>query len=93
MADMLKRARGGRPPAGVRPGEKSSEYHQLTLRIPPEALRHLDALAGVLTLPRWRVVVQAVAAYAREGAPLSDDQARAVRAVLRAQKAGRLRAE
>ena len=82
---MAKRARMGRPPAGVRPGEKSSDYHQLTLRIPPETLRHLDAVTGVLMQPRWRVVALAVAAYVREGPSLSDDQVRAVRAVQRAQ--------
>jgi hypothetical protein len=63
----------------------SSTYHQLTLRIPDEPLAVLDALAGVLRLPRWRVVVQAVAAYVGEGTALSDDQLRAVRAVLKAQ--------
>jgi predicted transcriptional regulator len=84
---MAKR-RGGRPPAGLRPGEKSSEYHQLTLRIPPETLRQLDAAAGALSFPRWRVVVQAVAAYVREGPGLNDDLLRAARAVLRAQSKG-----
>jgi predicted transcriptional regulator len=82
---MPKRSAAGRPPAGVRPGEKSSDYHQLTLRIPPETLRQLDAIAGTLFVPRWRVVVQAVAAYVREGATLSDEQVRAVRAVMKLQ--------
>jgi hypothetical protein len=45
-------------------------------------------MAGALTVPRWRAVVQAVAAYVREGSALSDDQLRAVRAVLRAQSKG-----
>jgi len=82
---MAKRAKGGRPPAGLRPGEKSSSYHQLTLRIPPEALRHLDAAAGALNLPRWRIVTQAVAAYVRDGPAPSEEEIRAIRAVMRAQ--------
>lgn len=77
---MAKR-KAGRPPAGVQPGEKSSTYHQLTLRIPHEPLAQLDALAGVLRLPRWRVVAQALAAYVGEGSTLSDEQLRAVRVV------------
>jgi hypothetical protein len=81
--------RGGRPAAGVRPGEKSSEYHQLTLRIPPETLGQLDAVAGTLKLPRWRVVVQAVAAYIGDGPSLADDQLRAARGVLRVQAKGK----
>lgn len=83
---MVTSRAAGRPPAGVRPGEKSSEYHQLTLRMPPESLRQLDAIAGALRLPRWRVVALAVAAYVGAGPALSDAQVRAVRAVLKAQQ-------
>lgn len=80
---MAKRPAVGRPPAGVRPGEKSSDYHQLTLRMPPESVRQIDALAFALKQPRWRLVALAVAAYVREGPSLSDAELRAVRAVLK----------
>ena len=84
---MAKKKRAGRPPAGLVPGEKSSAYQQLTLRIPREPLGQLNAVAGVLRLPRWRVVVQAVAAYVGDGPGLTDEQRRAVRAVLKAHTA------
>jgi hypothetical protein len=58
----------GRPPAGAH-GQKTSEYIQLTLRLPPAAKRSLDALCGMTGWPIWRVVEAALAAYVRELPP------------------------
>ena len=81
-ASSAKR-RVGRRPAGLRPGEKVSEYHQLTIRMPPEARATLEATSGALRRPQWRVVVEALRAYIGAGPTLSDGERRVVRAVLK----------
>lgn len=52
----------GRPPAGPS-GEATSGYPMLTVRLPPATKATLKALALQQTVPLWRVVEQAVAAY------------------------------
>ena len=73
----------GRPTTGVRPGEKVSEYQRFTVRLPDDVRAELDAAAGVLQLPAWRVLVDAVRAYVGTGPGLTDEQKRVVRAVLK----------
>jgi len=77
------KSKGGRPAAGLRPGEKSSEYQRLTIRLPDESLALLGAIARVVDAPAWRVMVSALRAYSGEGPALSGEQRRAVRALLR----------
>ena len=73
----------GRPSTGMRPGEKASLYRRFTLRLPPETVAELDAAAGALRRPAWRVVVDAIKAYVGSGPALTDEERRAVRVVLK----------
>jgi hypothetical protein len=57
-----KTLRPGRPPAGPN-GEKTSNYPQLSARLPPETLSALRALSQTLHLPQWRIIADAVDAY------------------------------
>ena len=54
----------GRPPTGLRPGERLIDYKQVMVRLPPEAVTQLAGLSASLGQPQWRVVVDAIAAYA-----------------------------
>ena len=56
----------GRPPSGVRTGEKVSDYPQVTLRLPPETKAKLYALSLVTATPQWRVVNAALECFFRE---------------------------
>jgi hypothetical protein len=73
----------GRRPTGIRSGEKVSEYRRFTVRLPDDVRAELDAAAGALRRPAWRVLVDAVRAYVGTGPALSDEERRAVRVVLR----------
>jgi predicted transcriptional regulator len=73
----------GRPLTGLRPGEKASEYKQLTVRLPDETLSALNAIGRVVSRPMWRVMVDAVAAYLGDGEALSESDRRLARALLR----------
>jgi hypothetical protein len=59
-ASRKSRARVGRPPAGARTGEKVTDYPQLSVRLPPSAVRRLQALAAVSRQPQWRIVTDAI---------------------------------
>jgi CheY-like chemotaxis protein len=59
------RARHGRPPAGLRPGEHVSRYPQLTTRVPRAVVDRLQVIAKVTRKPQWRVLAEAVEAYVR----------------------------
>jgi hypothetical protein len=65
-----RRARGvrrsGRPPAGVRQGERVKDYPQTSLRLPPEIKAKLYALGRVSHTPQWRVVSAALECFFRE---------------------------
>jgi hypothetical protein len=65
-----RRARGvrrsGRPPAGVRQGERVKDYPQTSLRLPPEIKAKLHALSRVSHTPQWRVVSAALECFFRE---------------------------
>jgi len=52
--------RSGRPPAGVRQGERVKDYPQTSLRLPPEVKAKLYALSRVSHTPQWRVVSDAL---------------------------------
>ena len=54
----------GRPPAGWN-GEKTSTYPQLSLRLPPETLAKVRELSRVLRVPQWRIIADAIDAYAK----------------------------
>jgi hypothetical protein len=72
----------GHPPTGLR-GEKVSDYHQLTIRVPAETAEQLAAASSVLRRPRWRIVVDALAVFVGAEPGLSDEEKRAVRQNMR----------
>jgi predicted transcriptional regulator len=73
----------GRRPTGVNPGEKVSDYRRFAVRLPEDVRAELEAAAGALRRPAWRVVVDAIRAYVGSGPALSDEERRAVRVVAR----------
>jgi putative hemolysin len=70
-------SRSGRPPAGVRKGERVKDYPQTSLRLPPEIKAKLYALSRVAGTPQWRVVSEAVECFLRERSRA--DQRRVIR--------------
>lgn len=54
---------GGRPPAGIRKGDKVSEYAPFTIRLPHDVKALLKATSDVRSLPGWRVLNDALLAY------------------------------
>jgi hypothetical protein len=55
----------GRNPTGLRAGELVSEYPQTTLRLPPDVSALLKRIAAKEDhRPQWRVMVDAIRAYA-----------------------------
>jgi hypothetical protein len=62
MTTARKRKRG-RPPAGLRPGERTTDYRRLTLRIPARIHELLERLARDEHVPQWRIVVSALLEY------------------------------
>ena len=54
----------GRPPTGVRPGERLTDYKQITVRLPPDTVAQLKTLVRTLERPQWRVMTEAIAAFA-----------------------------
>ncbi|MCU1383854.1 MAG: hypothetical protein JWL71_2551 [Acidobacteria bacterium] len=60
------RRKSGRPPAGVREGERVKDYPQVSLRLPPETKDKLRALSVVAATPQWRVVSAALDCFFRE---------------------------
>lgn len=73
----------GRPPAGVRPGERVKDYQRLSVRLPDDVRAELKAAAAALQRPEWRVLADALRAYTGSGSTLTEDQRRVVRAVLK----------
>jgi predicted transcriptional regulator len=61
---LSTKRRLGRPPSGARPGEKVSEYPQISIRVPPEVERLLKALCDATSETQWRVVGRALMTYA-----------------------------
>jgi predicted transcriptional regulator len=60
-----------------------ADYKRFTVRLPDDVRAELEAAAGALRRPAWRVVVDAIRAYVGSGPALSDDERRAVRVVVR----------
>jgi hypothetical protein len=58
--------KSGRPPAGVRQGERVKDYPQVSLRLPPETKAKLQALSVVAATPQWRVVSAALECFFKE---------------------------
>lgn len=83
MAQTRRVRNVGRPAAGVNPGEKVRDYPRFTVRLPEDVRAELEAAAGALRRPAWRVVNDAIRAYVGNGPGLSDEERRAVRAVLK----------
>jgi hypothetical protein len=73
----------GRQPTGIRPGEKSKDYRRFAVRLPEDVRAELEAAAGALKRPGWRVVIDAIKAYVGSGPTLTDEERRAVRVVQR----------
>jgi hypothetical protein len=53
------------------------------MRLPDDVRLELQAAAGALRRPAWRVVIDAIRAYVGSGSALSEDEKRVVRAVLK----------
>ena len=66
------RGRTGRPPTGVRPGERLTDYKQVTVRLPPETVAQLEDLSEKMARPQWRVVCDAISLLSRIGPPAPD---------------------
>jgi hypothetical protein len=62
-AKRRKRNRIGRPPAGARPGEKVSEYPQLSVRLPPVMKLKLGALSLLQSKPQWRIMFESIECF------------------------------
>jgi len=67
----------------MRPGENVKDYPRITLRFPDDVRAELNAAAGALRRPAWRVAVDAIRAYVGSGPALTDEERRVVRAVLK----------
>jgi hypothetical protein len=78
-ADRRSHRRSGRPPSGARPGEKVSDYPQLSVRIPPEMKRKLEVLSMLQSKPQWRIVIESVEYFIRS---LPESEQGKVQAVL-----------
>jgi hypothetical protein len=59
----------GRPSAGVRKGEKASEYSQTSFRAPPEFQAKLEAVGRIQVKSTWRVMMAALDAYVENFEP------------------------
>jgi hypothetical protein len=80
---IQKRLSAGRPPGGLKPGERVGDYQRLTVRLPVDVRLELKAAAGALRRPEWHVLVDAIKAYVGSGPALTDEQRHAVKVVLR----------
>jgi predicted DNA-binding protein len=75
--------KGGRPRAGLEPGERVSDYKRLTVRLPDDVRAELDAISYVTGRPQWRVLIEAIQAFAGSGPGLAADEQRRVRAAVK----------
>lgn len=64
-AGRKRRPRGGRPPAGFRPGERVRDYPQLSVRIPAVMKMTLSALGVMQSKPQWRIVCESIECLVR----------------------------
>jgi hypothetical protein len=56
----------GRPPAGARPGERVTDYPQVSMRLPVEIRDSLRDLSAMRSQPQWRIVCDAIGCYLRD---------------------------
>ena len=63
--DRRAKHRSGRPPAGARPGERVSDYPQLSVRLPPDVKLKLDALSMLQSQPQWRIMLESIECFIR----------------------------
>ena len=75
----IQRRTTGRPPSGVRSGEKVRDYPQVTLRLPPETKAKLNALSLVTATSQWRVVHAALECFFQERS--KPEQKRVIKAI------------
>ena len=75
--------RMGRPVTGIRPGEKVSDIRRFAMRMPEDVRAELEAAAGALGRPAWRVVIDAIRAYVGKGPVLTDQERHAIWTVMR----------
>ena len=73
----------GRPPTGLKEGERSTDYKRLTVRLPDDTLTALNAIGRVVDRPAWRVLADAIAAYWGAGEALSERDRGLVRGLLK----------
>ena len=64
-----KPRRRGRPPGGIRAGEKLRDYPTITLRVPPRTRRMLRALCARKRLPAWLMIRLLVSCFVRHLPP------------------------
>ncbi len=83
-----RKTRVGRPSAGLQAGERVRDYPRFTMRLPQDVRAELEAAAGALKRPAWRVVLDALRAYVGSGPGLTDEEKRVIRAVLRLHEGG-----
>jgi CheY-like chemotaxis protein len=74
-----RKSRRGRPAAGLKPGERVSDYPQLSVRVPQSTIETLHAVCSVTGDPQWRVLADAVNRYI---ARLPDDRRRLLEGLL-----------
>jgi predicted transcriptional regulator len=55
----------------------------MTIRLPDDVRLELEALGAVLVRPQWRVLVDAIRAYAGTGPTTTEEQRRHVRRLTR----------
>src|SRR5687767_15693429 len=65
MATSVAPRRRGRPPGGIRAGERLRDYPTVTIRVPPRTRRMLRALCARKRLPAWLVMRQLVLCFVR----------------------------
>jgi hypothetical protein len=59
----------GRPPGGVRRGERLRDYPALTVRIPPDTRAILKALSARRGIPTWLMLRHLVVCFVRRLPP------------------------
>lgn len=64
MAAKKRGTRKARNPTGLKPGELMSEYPRTTVRLPPDVKALLKRTAARQQRQEWRVIVDAIRAYA-----------------------------
>ena len=76
---MKRPRKRGRPPAGERPGERVTDYPQLSVRVPHSTLQQLRAISTVSRSSQSKVLTEAVLRYLDS---LPEDQRRLIDGLL-----------